>query len=180
MKHDPIVYTLPNGKSISLNWLYEEELTWLLRVPTTVEQAEAIKFRNNCLLNNLALGVCEDVYEGCPHCKTNLFSYSCEGCAWKLYSEANTYRLPCCGATFSGVTLVASGVSYGAISARIRSSVTKDRALGACAEDFLQGHVEWAEAVILMGGIPWPDGVLSALRRPLHQNQRRSNERHRN
>lgn len=109
MKHDPIDYTLPNGKVISLQYLYKEELDILLKVPTTVEQATRIILRNQPLIDAVNAGTTYHGKVGCPHCHYN---YPCRSCVWQesldkvwndgweIYNDS-VYQV-CCRVYFSG------------------------------------------------------------------------------
>jgi len=163
MKHAAIKYTLPNGEIIVLRYLYKRELDKLIKIPTTIDQAKRIIKRNRCLLRFKRTFT----RFGCPHCET------CWHCAWRLvfhYKEI-CLKQPCYHAKFSGLTIlnVCNVIEY-----RSDGEDCYPHDFASCtdgqkqemidAEAFLRAHIEWAEAVILQGGIPWPNGKLTAVR----------------
>lgn len=169
MNEKPITYTLPNGKTLVLNYLSQEELYALLKVPTTVYQAKKIRKRNLLLWKKFNDNDTSKSKIGCPHCKYNYEEgiYSCSKCAWKLYPKRGIG--PCTEATFGSVLLGDQRVvTYSPDSEQVNDGIL--RCIDGEAEeteDFLLGHVEWARAIILQGGIPWPNGKLTAKRQLL-------------
>ena len=129
--------------------LTENEKAYLMRIPTTVEQAQQILERNAQLLERLD-AIDDNVVEiGCPHCD----QYRCPTCAW--YAGG---RFKCSSVTFGGVDLNSqSVVVYADTYAYL---VFRDDASEEDVEEariFLQGHMEWAAMVIAAGGVPWPE-----------------------
>lgn len=131
--------------------LSAEELENLLHIPTTVAEAQQILKRNTGLLD--ALERKDYAYTGnagCPHCG----DHACTECAWFLYGSAG-----CFDGMFGGLSVLSrTGVCYGVDSESLflpEASIDRTRALRR-ARIFLRGHVEWAEAVISRGGVPWP------------------------
>ena len=168
---------LPNGVSIVLSVLTEDELKALLCVRTTHAQAKQILRRNRGMLRAWE-GALKNVYQtyiGCPHCNWN---YSCEGCCWQAYpvpdppTDMNSLneclasswksaidgdyngQFCCC---HPGITF--GGVSYSEVSRyivlRYHSETLKyiHRIYSAPAKlitSFLKGHTDWARAVLKM------------------------------
>jgi len=165
-------YELPNGKRVNLEALVPEELELLLKVPTTVEQAKQIIKRNKLALRALEFQDYDRIEEGCPHC-SHCNGFRCDECAWNLYEQLDEGRtenlLPCCHATFGGLVLdECDAVEVGSDFIKAAEPSDNPEEMGDWLRNgraFLQGHVEWARAVILMKGIPWPDGVMSEKRR---------------
>jgi hypothetical protein len=154
---------LSNGKTIFLTYLSKEELDILLQVPTTVEQAKTIMKRNRILLSHYRNHNSKETYVGCPHCKVSSSgSYDCRGCAWQTISSKIMSKnfLPCLKATFGSATLFEVQASYGCKQESIYFGKGNPRYTTA----FLMGHIEWARAVIALGGIAWPNGVMSSER----------------
>ena len=148
-----VVYRLSNEKKIPLVWLRKRELDQLLNVPTTVEQAEQVIKRNEALLKKLDEADESKVPIPCPHCSDK---FDCEHCAWNLlYVADSDYK--CLNAVFSGVSDRDSGVNLYSDSADIDPSVFNSEESGLKCEAYLQGHIEWAQAVIILGGVPWPE-----------------------
>jgi len=161
MKHFPFVYPLPEGREVTLEWLTPEELDHLLTIPTTVKQAEQIRKRNQSLALNLetildSYGNEYTTTIGCPHCMD--VCCNCDSCAWRsLASHMNHSSYFCLWQTFSGLTSNETVIGYGTYSEGSYSCPDKimeqsretrrDNAL--C---LLNGHLEWAKAVILCNG----------------------------
>jgi hypothetical protein len=177
MNTPPIQYTLPNGKKILLKYLTKEELDNLLKVPTTICQAKKVRKRNLLLWEKFNDNDTSDSTIGCPHCKYTGEGHLCSTCAWQLYPEqfGKTF-LHCTSVTFGGVYFDNQvAVSYSTDSESLND--TKESMIDCYSdeasdlieevENLLLGHVEWAEAVILQGGIPWPNGKMIAKRQPL-------------
>jgi len=180
MKHAPVKVTLPNGKPFTLRYLLKEEFDWLMKVPTTVRQAELIRKRNLALLKELRPRT-ETLYRklGCPHCRTHEpsgWGLNCSGCAWSVCGkpDESVYQekagIDCYRVSFSGLSPMFSGkmVGYSENECQVHSYDPSDQDKVLAVEKtraFLHGHVEWARAVIATGGVSWPDGTMD-WRRP--------------
>lgn len=167
MKHDYITYTLPNGMSIQLFYLYKEELDALIKIPTSVGQAKRIFIRNRSLLGFLLKGRVSRTQYGCPHCDR-----FCNHCAWTLLPSRNkSYGEPCCDVKFSGVNAhdVSDIIGYGADFEECFPYGKDDlgdneKEATETAVSFLRAHLEWAEAIIANGGVAWTNGKITAVR----------------
>ena len=171
-------YVLPNGKAMYLKALLPAELDALLLVTTTVEQAKQIHERNKQLLAAMLSCASVTVNIGCPHCsRADISSWECEECRWtqaiKLLTELHELydvhtlsrcgrgELPCCGFKFGGVSLYATGgvVEYGVSEAYVNydepGEVPQKARENSIA--FLTAHMDWARAVIKMGGTRVPE-----------------------
>lgn len=159
-------YTLRNGKIIKLRYLFPEELNLLLKIPTTVIQAREIIKRNAGLVRAIFENREKESGIGCPHCLwTTRKHFQCTNCAWQflkndLYLDNSNFI--CCEMTFGGLTLNDTKVCYCAKEETI-NAINKDYDYSH-EKTFLLAHIEWAKAVIAMGGIPWPNGKLTATR----------------
>ena len=165
--------------------LLEGELDKLLRVPTTVEQAEQIKQRNELLLEIVETFpdkddepktwpyVCDDaivhiVDVGCPHCSEAPedlgFSFRCRECAWQLISEDPKISMDvrCVFIPFGGVT-------YREVSV-LRPQVTFFSEKAECAMARTIQGCQWTEyckrikkiKTFLLGHIEWAVAVIEA------------------
>jgi hypothetical protein len=165
--------TLQNGKVITLRYLLKEELDILLQVPTTVEQAKTIRKRNLTLLSNYRRQRNPHTKIGCPHCQHTSRGFQCKGCAWTLIrsqirnadGDYDPDERICVDMTFNGNCLNESSILYGYNKESI--SIFDELSKKTLNEAFLMGHVEWARAVIALGGVRWPNGVMSSERQPI-------------
>lgn len=156
-----------NGKTIQFEVLSEEEMRILLTVPTTVGQARRIKQRNLALLQNAEKDKFPMRRIGCPHCKfTAGYGHECKSCAWSVvrkeirkHCKEAIYSLTCIHMTFGGVDLDDSGVVYSTNDEYIMELSWSEKT-----KNFLRGHIEWADAVIALRGIPWPNGKITVIR----------------
>jgi hypothetical protein len=150
--------------------LTKTELSKLLKVKTSKEQARTIKRRNVGLLkflNSLPTTLSEfnkydGPYEfsskiGCPHCET----FHCDTCSWKAYDNRNEKGFKrvdykCMDATFGGhnMTEKHGGVTVDYAEDSEYITVYENNnfevyivALNRC-KTFCQGHIEWANAII--------------------------------
>jgi len=152
---------LSNGKHVFLRVLTDKELAFLLLIPTTVEQAQQILVRNWSMLEEVYKALEDEDYKsglvlGCPHCGW------CNTCAWMVawvrahrpvLDVERRVRADVClddSVTFGGVNYAHSGVRLRKHSIWLAADPGTNTVL------FLQGHIEWARAVIRMGGVPWP------------------------
>ena len=159
-----------------------DELDRLLRVPTTVSEAEEILIRND-----RALVVLDKLWEegfasfmtdpltyphnlssdsvelplGCPHCRTSMRTadyWNCKGCGWQKYGAVMD-KFACLQATFGGYCAEDPGpdqcVSLGVKRIYLREPSSGENYLSA--RRFLQGHVDWALVLIEIGGIEAED-----------------------
>ena len=155
---------LPNGNTIEAEVLTQEELNALLMVRTTVEQAQQILKRNTPMLKALKRWESYEGHIGCPHCievedlvkAGKIAEYEvCDHCAWAKYPRENeeVEDVYCFEATFGGVKYVqALEVSYTTGTESL--SVYEKCYIENCTK-FIQGHLDWANAVIAIGGAPW-------------------------
>lgn len=143
----------------NLDVLFPQELEKLLNVPTTGEQAFNIRKRNQKALDALDRAkqsgkrVIDALLYGCPHCDWN-----CENCAWEHYPRLGYSRTShyCLGAIFKGVhaDMVAHIIGLASSFIRINYNPLVDSGKSFReALSFLEGHIEWANAVIELGGI---------------------------
>ena len=154
-----IEYKLKNGKTIELNHLSKEELDDLLKVKTTIRQARQIRRRNLKLFevfknrDSLRKQYDREIESGigCPHCNQ---WYDCSECAWMVLNtkENPDNRYPCCLTKFGGVTYddqitVKFGHDFELVRIYNSSSCDEDEEI---VKNFLLGHVEWADAMILL------------------------------
>jgi hypothetical protein len=137
--------------------LSEHEKELLMRVPTTVEQAELILKRNQGLLTMLDNEETGKTEIGCPHCDCCY----CRGCAWQVLAQEYGVRsYICCHATFGGISHgTVKGVDYSADVEELTSDAYEDDDAESSACTFLEGHMEWAMLVIAKGGVDWPDKI---------------------
>jgi hypothetical protein len=150
--------------------LTPKERRILRQVRTTKKQAAMIKRRNLALIEILdresAKGPRPDSRQilwwnvdiGCPHCLA--VGRYCTACSWKIPAlrkrvepQGSSFMCFCTSATFGGVSNPPLSVYYGN-----RAAVTFsgscwtngpewDKAVGDT-RHYLQGHVEWADAVL--------------------------------
>jgi hypothetical protein len=129
----------------------------LMRVPTTIEQAQQRLERNQRLLELMENRESGDVDIGCPHCSLEM---RCSTCAWKIVFDWSPFNYPCCKAEFGGVShRDCMSVDYWSDKAAI--NWIEDRSQEEDENDitFLKGHLEWAMLVIAKGGVDWPDKI---------------------
>ena len=166
-------YTLPNGKTIRLRHLFPAELDLLLKVPATIYQAKKIIKRNAGLMRAIVENREERTSIGCPHCKWSFSkNFSCGNCAWNiLIKDLKTDSFyPCCEMTFGGFTIHDTIIIYAANYESINDLIGLSGIDCLVVEKtFLLAHIEWAKAVIAMGGIPWPNGKLTATRQKVRK-----------
>jgi len=131
--------------------LSKKELRLLLKVPTTVRQAKQIIRRNKLALKALLANEEKTFAVGCPHCKG-----SCDSCA---YPEGNRlFGDQCLSYMFGGVNyyLVCNFISLSPEAIKVHSSPESSGMDRRIKQDlairWLQGHIEWAEAVIKAKG----------------------------
>ena len=140
----------------------------LSKIPTTKKQARQILRRNTQLLERVNEVLAakgdrsaydEDVMIGCPHCQAA--GFNCEDCPWGKLGMFNMFG--CLSRSFGRVTGndvtdddLNISVHLNRDSASIRWDRTTSpyfklaglRGAGRKCRLFLQGHIEWAEAVI--------------------------------
>jgi len=152
--------TLPGGEKLRLKILSVPELQILLKVPTTLEQAKQILRRNCLILERLRERSSDPVTIGCPHCSSN---YPCGSCVWGKAFPRGVYPVwPCCAVPFGGqihgptdlleLSYYDAELNWESLDAYY-SPRSVARKVRKC-RIFVQGHVEWAEVLIKLGGNP--------------------------
>lgn len=163
MKHEPVNYTLPNGKTIVLEYLYSSELDYLLRIPTSVEFANQILLRNMNLLENAVKKRNYIGYVGCPHC-LDCITINCLNCAWYVPSKVQCLKVPFSEVVMKYINAILSyhcdreTLSYYKYVIN-EVDLDAEKNMNELVICYLNAHIEWAKAVILMDGIPWPEGM---------------------
>jgi hypothetical protein len=160
----PLEAAITRQQGGAMGILSETEKERLMRIPTSIEEAQQILERNQQLLEKLNEAVRYNSYAsasvpiGCPHCRRE--GISCAPCAWNVgvAGRHEPRLMACCFPTFGGVayvdqTLVKYGVNIAWIEGKPNSIQAE------CARLFLEGHIEWAMMVIAAGGVPWPEGA---------------------
>jgi hypothetical protein len=137
--------------------LSKEELRKLMLVPTTIAQARQIILRNTVMLEGLKNRINLNTQVGCPHCSkdedTNRFN--CRTCAYQAYPINSNHQLigPCCYAKFGGQSYLFGGrisffIGLECDSEYIHADQKMSREDLCAVRRFLNGHIEWARAVI--------------------------------
>lgn len=147
-------------------WLSDEEVESLKKVPTSKTQAETIISRNEWLLDRLKKaaphGYCkisECCFHGCPHCSHK----DCLSCDWRFTDDdPQCSRYFCCFQSFAGVMYVKVAnslrfihVTYGSEQELIECNPIHDPTdIFQWNKEYLQvfrflsGHIEWGQAVL--------------------------------
>ena len=140
--------------------LSPEELEILMRLPTTVTEAQSIKKRFAAILKRLrsrSVGHLPYKIEiGCPHCVYGdcAFIYRCGECRYNNppFTTGGVPVMACIRVKFGGVSAndVRDVVVLSATGATVYPDGMSRTAPSAIR--WAQGHVEWATAVIKAGG----------------------------
>ena len=126
--------------------LLKGELEALLRVPTTVRQAEKILERNRKALRALKAGSRSTIRIGCPHCLDAADGLGRMRCGHCVYHDGMSYAMSCLDFQFGGYD--ANDVR--SVIKLYMDKIVVDGAMLAhpAAVVWLKGHIEWAQEVI--------------------------------
>ena len=133
--------------------LSQKELRKLMQVHTTVKQAKQIIVRNTKALDVLRENKAETVKIGCPHCESD-----CKNCAYP-YNKNTDFGEQCLTYKFGGLTYsnISDMILISPYEIRVEATQIEGSFSGRGypieelkknSESWLQGHIEWAEAVI--------------------------------
>lgn len=125
--------------------LLPDELKQLLRVRTTPAQARQIVRRSQKALDLTRRGFEGTVNVACPHCEaagSQPGLFVCGNCAYQAVARG---QWACTKFNFGGVNY---DYVCGYIKLTLRTLIVMEPFVPQAVEDWLQGHIEWAQAVI--------------------------------
>ena len=145
------------SKKPKLKYLRPKELREILRLPTTVAEAKTIKRRYNALAEAILNGRSHMGKIGCAHCVFRDGRFRCGECRWGNLPRRKTdlytgKQFRCCAQPFAGRTYDDPDMRA-AITLGFNAECTR-AGVGTYAYRYCMAHVEWAEEVIRLGGVP--------------------------
>ena len=174
------MYALPNGGTIEFAALTAGEATLLLHVRTTLRQARRILRRNTKALEifrekdrhrPMTLNL------GCPHCRydDDEEELQCYDCRWRQAAHHLTTEhrsLTACEEYVNDIAAACMRFSFGGVRGGQQEGIElcSDQVIVRpwCrfsaderedTELFLQGHIDWANLVLALGGVRAPEDL---------------------